>query len=383
MKVIYMISTLFYPSIGGVENHIYNLSNELCKKGYSVKVIQPVLNLGSNKTYYIDDIEIHKISIGNEYDERKYLSYKNKSKGNLLGFLYGYMRKWYYNKFDKEILQYIENDIDDNKVEEFIIHQHDFISSIKLSKKLSKKYKVVFTNHTGEFLFLKKIPFNRVIIKMLTNHFSYIMAPSNELAEFDGIRGKNSYEYIPNGVDLELFKPITDDEKLKLRESLNIPKDKVIIFSPRRWAPTKGIIYLVMAAKKILDDNIQDIVFVFGGSDYKDYPEYKKQILEIISSDNKIKANVILEGDIEYSKMHEFMKMADIIVFPSLMEAVSLAALEAMACGKVVLATNVGGFPQIIRDGINGYLINPKDDRQLSNSIKDIIKNIDFILKNS
>ena len=377
MKTIYMISTLFYPSIGGVENHIFNLSNELCNKNYKVKIINPVINLKGNDIYKISDIEVHKISVGSNEDEKKYLSYKEKSRESLMGFFYGYKRKWYYNKFYKQILEYIENDIASDDSTEFIVHQHDFISSIVLSKKLSKKYKILFTNHTGEFLFLKKLPFSNIIIKFLTNHFEYIIAPSNELAAFNGIRKSDTYKYIPNGVDTQSFSKVSEDEKLKLREELDIPKDKIIVFSPRRWAPTKGIIYLIKSIKELKEKyNENEIIFMFGGDDYKDYPEYRDEILDFIK-DNNIKDSIILKGNIEYSKMHKFMKSSDIVVFPSLMEAVSLAALEAMACGKIILATNVGGFPQILEEDVNGFMVDCKSYEQIAEKIYYISKNIE------
>ena len=91
-RVVYMISSLFYPSIGGVENHIYNLSKTigLRNENIKIKVIKPVINLEKNNIYILDGIEIHEVSVGNKEDEEKYNNYKNKSKGNLIGFLYGY-----------------------------------------------------------------------------------------------------------------------------------------------------------------------------------------------------------------------------------------------------------------------------------------------------
>ena len=70
-KVVYMISSLFYPSIGGVENHIYNLSKTIIlrNKTIKVKVIKPVINLEQNNIYILDGIEIHEISVGNKRDE--------------------------------------------------------------------------------------------------------------------------------------------------------------------------------------------------------------------------------------------------------------------------------------------------------------------------
>ncbi|NFF65037.1 glycosyltransferase family 4 protein [Clostridium sporogenes] len=371
-KIVYMITTLFYPSIGGVENHVYNLSKELVKRDIIVKVINPVINLGKNDIYDLEGIEVHKITVGNNEDEQKYLKYKSKSKQNLFGFFNGYKRKCYYNKFSNDVYEYILKDTELERPDKFILHQHDFISSIKLSKKLSKKYNIIFTNHTGEFLFLKKLPFSNLIIKKLTNHFKFIIAPSNELADFKGIRKENTYSFLSNGVDVEKFSPVTQIEKNNLRDKYNIPKNKVVVICPRRWAPTKGVIYLVKAIDILINRyNIHNISFVFAGNDYLDYPEYRDEILDIIKNKSLIEY-VYLQGNIDYKIMNELIKMSDIVAIPSLMEAISLSALEGMACGKIIIGTNVGGFPQIIQNTETGFLVEPEDEEKLAQIIKDV-----------
>ena len=377
-KVVYMISSLFYPSIGGVENHIYNLSKTivLWNKNIKVKVIKPVINLEKNNIYILDGIEIHEISVGNKEDEEKYNNYKNKSKGNLMGFLYGYKRKYFFNKYNEILQDYIENDLSQEK-KDFIIHQHDFISNIILSKKLSKKYRIIFTNHTGEFLFLKKIPiFNNIIIKLLTKHFSFIIGPSDELSSFETIREKGTYCYLPNGVDIKRFCKISEKEKEKLKAKFKVESNKIIVFSPRRWAPTKGIIYLVKAIKLILDSGNKDLIFYFAGNDYLDYQEYREEIMNYTEKNNLSKYIKLL-GDIDYQKIDQYYKISDIVVLPSLMEAVSLGALEAMACEKIMIGTNVGGFPQIITNEKNGILVESKNEKELFRVINCLSKNIE------
>lgn len=377
-KVIYMLTTVFYPSIGGRESHIHNISKELVRMGYIVKIINPVINLKNSSIEVLDGIEVHRISIGDINSERKYLNYKNKSKG-LMGYLSGYLRKNYYNKFYNNIKLYLENDISKNKynIKNIIMHQHDFISGYKLSKELSKSYKLVFTNHTGEFLFLKKIPFNKVIIKYLTKHFKYIISPSEELNQFKGIRDKETFSYIPNGVDLDEFYVADEKEIENFKLGYALDKNKYVILCPRRWAPTKGIIYLIKAIGILKDtDIVNKFQVVFIGNDYEDYPEYKSEILNFIN-ENKLGNYVKLLGNIEYENMSRITQASEIIVIPSLMEAVSLSMLESMSCAKIVVGSDTGGIPEVIKDNKNGYLVKKADEVSLADKLYEIIKRYD------
>ncbi|NFE82024.1 glycosyltransferase family 4 protein, partial [Clostridium sporogenes] len=117
--------------------------------------------------------------------------------------------------------------------------------------------------------------------------------------------------------------------------------------------------------------NIHNISFVFAGNDYLDYPEYRDEILNIIKN-KSLREYVYLQGNIDYKIMNELIKMSDIVAIPSLMEAISLSALEGMACGKIIIGTNVGGFPQIIQNAETGFLVEPEDEEKLAQIIKDV-----------
>lgn len=375
-RIIYMLTTVFYPSIGGRESHIHNISKELVKMGYKVKIINPVINLNKTAVEILDGIEVHRLRIGDSNSEKTYLKYKNKSKG-LMGYLSGYLRKNFYNKFYKTIIEYLENDIRVNGYKNVIMHQHDFISGYKLSKELSKSYKIIFTNHTGEFLFLKKLPFNNIVIKHLTKHFKYIISPSEELNQFHGIRDNSSFSYIPNGVDLKDFYVAEDNEIKNYKKVYGLDENKYMILCPRRWAPTKGIIYLIKAINILKDTDVSNkFQVVFIGNDYEDYPEYKMEILNFIKEHN-LERYIKLLGNIEYENMNKVTIASDIIVIPSLMEAVSLSMLESMACGKIVIGSDTGGIPEVIKDKENGFLVKKADEVSISDKLYEVIKNYD------
>jgi phenylacetate-CoA ligase len=84
---------------------------------------------------------------------------------------------------------------------------------------------------------------------------------------------------------------------------------------------------------------------------------------------------VHLCGKVNHETKLSLMKGADMVVVPSLMENFPIVVLEAMACGKPVVATNVGGIPEIIENRCNGILIPPKNSDALAKAISLIIEN--------
>ena len=82
-----------------------------------------------------------------------------------------------------------------------------------------------------------------------------------------------------------------------------------------------------------------------------------------------LKDKIILTGEIPYSKVPFYYAMSDITVIPSLQEAFGLVVSEAMACGKPVIGSNVGGIPDQIVDGYNGFLVQPRNSGEIADRI--------------
>ena len=74
--------------------------------------------------------------------------------------------------------------------------------------------------------------------------------------------------------------------------------------------------------------------------------------------------------------MHNYLNSADLYVLPSLKESTSISGLEAMACGLAIVGTNIGGIPQIIENGKNGFLCKPKNPEDLAKKILKALTNL-------
>lgn len=368
---ICMLTSFFIPTIGGVENHVYHLTKELIKMGHDVTIVHTCFDIEDDCNEkvlieHIDGIEIHRLYLG---VMKQKINIFNMS--NVNSYANGFLRKAKPIIYSKKISDYILK-IHANRHFD-VLHQHDFISNLFTTKILKKYMPVILTNHTGEYLLLKRYDFTKILLPFLLKHVDYIIGPSKELVDAEMFKAEKA-AYIANGCDVDTFIPLSINEISDKKVKLGLPKDKKFILCARRWAPTKGVIYLVQAIKEVVTKH-PDVMFLISGNEYYGYPEYREEILNTIQEDG-IGEYIILLGDIPHTKMPAYDQVADIVVLPSLLEATSLSGLEAMSCGKPLIGTNVGGIPEIIDDGITGILIKEK-------SVDSIVEALDILLSNN
>ncbi|GAB4186234.1 MAG: glycosyltransferase family 4 protein [Calditrichia bacterium] len=356
MKIGFLSVFYFGSTIGGVENHIYFMTQELKNAGNDVIIFQPI-EKGKIKQKEIEKEGIKIVYI--PIQTPGLIRYLNKFNGSrMIGFLTAFINKakyiFSYRKIAKTIMGYNCD----------IIHQHDFISNLFTTKYLSKKGIPCFlTNHTGEYLFFIKSKLGKFLLKKMLSHYKAIIGPSKELTPHE--YHQNSIT-IYNGVNSQVFYEMPEENKLNIRHEYGFSPEDILVFCPRRWAPTKGIIYLIQSV--ISYDFPIRYKFLFAGSDYDGYPGYVEKIEELLSNSSK-QSQIIRLGNLEVEEMNKMYNISDLVIIPSLMEAVSLAALEAMATGTPVISTNVGGMPELIKHKINGYLINPESPREIYDAI--------------
>ena len=155
---------------------------------------------------------------------------------------------------------------------------------------------------------------------------------------------------VHNGVPVNLFKPINVD---KLKKDLGLNNKKLTIGYFGRLDPLKGIPYLIEAMKDLKEDfNF----IVVGDGELKN--KYKK-----------LAPYARFLGRIDYRKMPYYYNLCDIVVSPSLSEGLGFTVIEAMSCGKAVIATKVGGIPEVIKNKNLGILVQPKNSKEIKDAI--------------
>ncbi|GAA3635329.1 hypothetical protein GCM10022200_18300 [Microbacterium awajiense] len=166
-------------------------------------------------------------------------------------------------------------------------------------------------------------------------------------------------EVIPHGVDLERFHPPTDTERADARAALHLDTDDRVALFIGHDLERKGIHVLIDA----LVDAPTVLLLVIGGS--------RRQIVRARSRamNLKVDARVLFLGP--QPDVVPYLWAADMFVFPSAYESSGLVVAEALACGIPVIATPVGIAPDIVTDGVSGYLA-PRDPRVFADRMEQI-----------
>ena len=173
----------------------------------------------------------------------------------------------------------------------------------------------------------------------------------------------NKIVVIPNGINTELFKPM---DQLECRRVVGLPLDKKIILYAGNFEYVKGVDMLIDAFGGLLqlrDDTL--LVLLGDGSFYKKLRE-KAEVFNMES-------RVIFAGRIKHDAMRYYMNASDVFCLPSRSEGCPNVVLEAMACGKPVVATKVGGIPELVSDSNFGILVTPENPRYLTDALKEAL----------
>jgi glycosyltransferase involved in cell wall biosynthesis len=167
---------------------------------------------------------------------------------------------------------------------------------------------------------------------------------------------------IPNGVDTSLFRPA---------ESVKSPKSDPTILTVCKLIERKGVEYLIYAVKRLVSRYPKLKLRIIG-----DGPKYTQLIRLVKELD--IERNVEFMGKIPHYRLVEQYHDCDIFCLPSLSDPFPNVVLEAMACGKPVVATKVGGISEIITNGRDGVLVPPADVNSLRNALSKLIQDTEF-----
>lgn len=219
---------------------------------------------------------------------------------------------------------------------------------------------VIITEHWSVFPRHLLSSFQRFKSRYAMNAASILLPVSENLMGHIKTYGiNNKYYVVPNTVDTGVFTPLPSDEIVK--------KDLKRILLVARLVPVKGIPYLLQALSRLKIKRQDFKLDIIGdGMNINEYQELTKSL--------EIEDVVEFHGVKNRVEVAEYIRNCDFYVQPSLYETFGVTYIEAMACGKPVIATNVGGVSEIINEK-NGILIPPED-------IEAIYKAMEYMLDN-
>jgi len=159
-----------------------------------------------------------------------------------------------------------------------------------------------------------------------------------------------------NGVD-EPFQP---GDKKRAREGLGLPHNRFTVLFVGLLVPIKGLEVLLEAVHQVDDERLLCILVGDGTL---------RECLEKQANETGLEGQVLFAGSRSSQEIPVWMNAADLLVLPSFSEGRPNVVLEAQACGLPVLATRVGGTPELVTDGSDGLLVDSGDTRQLADGI--------------
>jgi glycosyltransferase involved in cell wall biosynthesis len=180
---------------------------------------------------------------------------------------------------------------------------------------------------------------------------------------------------IYNGVDPTIFKKTKNS--MKFKKNLGLEDKKVILFVGH-FGFRKGIIYIYEAMQKVIKEIPNSVLLCVGGTPKWLGTDLYWRALKDAISKYDLEGSVVLKGQIPHHKLPDYYSIGDVFAFPSLYEALGKVLIEAMACETPIVASNVGGIPEVVRHGHNGFLIQPKDSRKLGDYLIQILQNQDL-----
>jgi glycogen(starch) synthase len=212
--------------------------------------------------------------------------------------------------------------------------------------------------------------FLRIFEEKMLERSSKIIAVSDftrrELLQYYKVK-EEKIRVIHNGVDVNKFRPASD--KGKAKEELGLNPEDIVILSVGRLYARKGLFTLIESMPAVVR-RYRNTKFVISGKGQSN--ETKKLVAH--AEKLGIRDNMIFTGYFPDKKLPRLYQAADVFAFSTFYENLPFAVLEAMSTGLPVVTTCVGGIPEMIDSGKNGFLVQPFSAKELSDSVLDFLE---------
>ncbi len=337
MKILYITTHL---NKGGITSYLFSLAVGLKKKGHSITIAS---SGGDSKKVFLENNIDH-------------LDIPIRTKSEVSPFvLFSYF--------------ILSRFISSNSID--IIHAHTRVTQV-LAWFLSKKFKIPFVATCHGFF---RPRWHRRRFPCWGNKTIAISNQVKEhLASEFRVNRENIY-LVHNGIDLSKFKEYKIDEINDLKKEIGLGNKYFVAGTAARFSSVKGLEYFIRSMPEVLRTR-KDIVFLLIGYGREELK--LRQLAKVLKVEDRVKFFNPTR------RTQEYLCVMDIFVMPSIQEGLGISILEAQAQKIPVIASNVGGIPDIIEDRITGILVEPKDESAISKAILELLedRNLYSIIKN-
>ncbi|RJO62665.1 MAG: glycosyltransferase family 1 protein [Dehalococcoidia bacterium] len=347
---------------GGIERYIFEVSRQLARLGRAVTILDIKEKSSEPAVETVQGIKILRLQTrGKNPAGGVFLLQYFRSKLPLVSFAIKASRHVRRKRYD-------------------IIHLHvTIIGLVLVCLNRSLRHRMIYTVHSPIWMMDSPGALDRLAVRMdcfLMRRVGHVIAQSEsskaKLMATARIPAQK-ISVVPSGVDTAAYHSATPDEKIVARYGF---AGKSVILFAGRIVPYKGILYLVKAADIVVNrSGYKDALFLLVGPiaqhglDSLEHSRYIEDLSAFIQ-DKRLEEHVKLTGAVPQDDLTSLFCACDIFVLPSLAESSPAVTLQAMSCAKPVIGTRVGGVPDQIKDGWNGFLVEPADEEALAQKIK-------------
>ncbi len=342
----------FPPLIGGVETHLTIILPEMVELGHTVSLL----------TGSIEGVDPHYSYKGVSINHTPIMDLSWLQQRGLIGL-------------EDEVRQVFKDFLDENKPD--IIHAHNmhYFSKVhaKILESLAKERgcPLILTSHNvwDDLLYLD-----------LTHHidWTHIIAVSHYIKmQMLGVGIDDSkITVIHHGIDQDRFRPM--DPPASILKKYPLLKNRQVIFHPARISIVKGCDVSVKAIR-IVKQKYPNVLFVFAGArniiDWAGTHQGDIAYLVSLIKYFELEDNVMIDV-YPLDEMRDLYAASDVVIYPSSAgEPFGLVMLESMAMAKPIIVTRTGGMPEVIQDGINGFVVPVGDFDALAYRIIRVLDN--------
>jgi L-malate glycosyltransferase len=268
---------------------------------------------------------------------------------------------------DLSVARRIRQAVVDHRIDLLHAHQYTPFFYAALSRRLSASPPILFTEHGRHYpdqRKIKRVLANRLLLKSSDRITAVGHFVKRALIDNEGI-AQSRIEVIHNGIDPADFPPADPDSRARARATLGIGENCPLVMQVARFHSVKDHDTAVRAFALVTEKISNARLCLIGDGE-------QRQALEAMSAELAIHDHVLFTG--VRADVTDLLPAADLFVLSSLSEGISVTLLEAMAVGLPIVATEVGGNPEVVEHDVTGLLSPRSDFRALAENLTALLQ---------